>query len=123
MPFTKKEILLIAKEVADKHWQESLKTKMNFCKDRIHYSASTGTLTSEADSSTSDTVIVERVLSFEYPKYLEHELYRACIQCAVGIEQGHNQEAMAMYASNLRKMADRHCHAEDFKDLQGCVPA
>lgn len=61
------------------------------------------------------TLTATRVLSFEFPRHMEHELFRACIQCAVGIEQKHSEGALNRYAKTLREMAIKHCYAPDFE--------
>lgn len=47
-------------------------------------------------------------LSLDVPRQLEHELFRACMQIVVGVEQHHSDHALRGYAKKLRALATQH---------------
>ncbi len=44
----------------------------------------------------------------------EHELFRACMQMVVGVQEGHSRYAQLSYASRLRQLAEEYVHRDKF---------
>lgn len=60
-------------------------------------------------------MIRSKTLRLEHLGSLEHELFRACMQIVVGVEQGHSDQALKQYAKTLRELSHKHIHWSEFE--------
>ena len=59
--------------------------------------------------------MIKTTLEIDESKYLEHPLFRACMQVAVGIEQGHSKESQLAYSQRLKDLAYEYVATSNFK--------